>query len=290
MVNDLNVIFFGIRRGGQHAIINWVAAHFDAPIWFFNDIADFNNPEPTADDTGAADLPGYIKNPMSIPHVWRIPKKVLFQSYEDKSIRELNFEANARVIGPSRRTVCIIILRDLFNTIASRLPPVAVFYGDEYWLADGCHDRCVPGSIFVVTPALRETWIEYAREVIGETHYLPNMVFINYNFWFKSNAYRRRLEKLMGLGVTDRGMEKVSGIGSSFSGREHDGCAQEMKVEERWKVYCHEDRYVNFFRFPRLWEIHDTLFGKIAEPMRAIVFSQQAKEVNCEDTIRPDKG
>jgi len=211
-----------------------------------------------------------MSNPMSIPHVWRIPKKVLFQSYEDKSIRGLNFEANARVIGPSRRTVCIIILRDLFNTIASRFSN--------------------PGSIFAVTPDLREIWMEYAREAIGETHYLPNMVFINYNFWFKNNAYRRRLEKLMGLGVTDRGMEKISGIGSSFSGKEHDGRAPEMKVEERWKVYWRGDKYVDIFRFPRLWELHDMLFGKIAEPMRAVVFSQQAKEVGCEDTIRPDKG
>jgi hypothetical protein len=65
VVNDLNVIFFGIRRGGQHAIINWVAAHFSELVWFFNDIAEFNNPEPIVDDTGAADLPEYVK-----PHVY----------------------------------------------------------------------------------------------------------------------------------------------------------------------------------------------------------------------------
>lgn len=248
VMNDINVVFFGIRRGGQHAVINWVAAHFDEPVWFFNDIKDFNNPEPILDDTGATSLPEYVRNPMSIPNVWQIPKKVLFQSYEDRSIHGLNFEANARIVGESRRTICVIILRDLFNTIASRFSH--------------------PGPVFQVTPAIRERWMDYAREAIGETHYLPNMVFINYNLWFKSDLYRRRLERLMGLGATDRGIENISGVGSSFSGKAQDGQARSMRVGDRWTAYCHDNRYVSIFWVPRLWELHDALFGKIAEPMR----------------------
>jgi hypothetical protein len=248
VMNDLNVVFFGIRRGGQHAVINWVAAHFDEPVWFFNDIKEFNNPRPILDDTGATNLPEYIRNPMSIPDVWQIPKKVLFQSYEDRSIHGLNFDANARVIGESRRTICIIILRDLFNTVASRLSH--------------------PGPIFMVTPAIRTRWMDYAKEAIGETHHLPNVVFINYNLWFKNETYRRRLERTLGLRMTDRGIENVSGVGSSFSGKEQNGRAQTMRVEERWKNYCNDNRYVNFFKVPQLWELHDLLFGEIAEQIR----------------------
>jgi len=249
-VNDLNVVFFGLRRGGQHAVINWVAAHFEEPVWFFNDICDFNNPEPIIDDTGATKPSYYVPTPMKIPNVWQIPKGIVFQSYEDKPIDNLDFQANARVVGESKKTICVIILRDLFNTVASRM----------------AHPSFL---MFKVEPWLKERWEQYAMEAIGETSYLPNMVVINYNFWFRSEIYRRRLERLMGLGVTDEGMNTVSGVGSSFSWLKHDGKAQNMKVEKRWERWQGERRYMGFFReSPRIWELHDTIFGKIAEPLR----------------------
>jgi hypothetical protein len=247
-MNDLNFMFFGLRRSGQHAVINWVAAHFDEPVWFFNNIKDFSNPKPISNDTDTT-LQFYVRSPKTIPRVWSIPKKVLFQSYEDKPIDNLDFASNARVTGSSGKTICVIVLRDIFNMVASRLSH------------PNSHD---------LEPWLRQRWIQYAREAIGETNYLPNMVFVNYNLWFNSEPYRRDLEKKMGLRSTDKGINLVFGAGSSsFSGFKYNGKAQEMKVRERWKFYENDKNYVSFFQgVPRLWELNDALFGKIAEPLR----------------------
>ena len=69
----------------------------------------------------------------------------------------------------------VLLLRDTFNLIASRLKK---------------------GFLSVKTKgmSLTDMWIEYAKEFLEETSYLSNnKVIINYNLWFSDISYRREI-------------------------------------------------------------------------------------------------
>lgn len=241
--NDLNVILFGMRRSGQHAIINWLAGHFDEPVWFVNDVVNFSDPREGRGEQRAAKHPIYVENATSFADMWGEPKKVLFQSYEDHSLIGLNDAANEKVVGRSRKTVFVIVIRDPYNMFASRLRK--------------------DGPLYACSPLAIAMWKQYAREATGITEFRPGAVCVNYNRWFKEPQYRRELEAILGLGESDEWMDRVTGVGSSFSHLEMDGKAHEMDVFERWKSVSDSPFFRQLMLDVELACLSDMLFGKI---------------------------
>lgn len=243
VTNDWEFIFFGMRRGGQHAIIHWLACHFDEPVWFVNDIRDFANLSVPDDDTNVY-APDVFRVPTMGRSYWKEKKKVFFQSYEDKWIGKLDWKANEAVVGESAKRTCVLILRDPFNMTASRMRA-----------AD---------FIFTLTDDHVEMWIQHAREAIGKTSHLSNLLVISYNDWATSEKYRRRIENLLGLPATDEGIDKIFGVGSSFDGKKYDGRASKMDVLRRWKGFGAFKEYRSLVKDERLWSLSRTIFGQVA--------------------------
>jgi hypothetical protein len=150
------------------------------------------------------------------------PKKNLLLSYEDypiPSVANARYETmHDRYFGRSLHRVDVLILRDPYNLLASRLQI----------------DAFRPRSM----PAFSALWTSYAVEFLGETNHLThNKVSVNYNRWVVSKTYRQELATKLGLHFSDHGSGDVThfGGGSSFDGSAYNGRAHEMDVLNRWK-------------------------------------------------------
>lgn len=251
VVNDVEYIFFGMRRGGQHAIIHWLASHFDEPVWFVNDIGTFNTPYIHEDDTNVYE-PREFRNPCGVENFWKLRKKVLFQSYEDKAIDDLDLKANESVVGRSARRVFIIVIRDPLNLFASRMRNA--------------------GFVFRIESAHVKVWKQHARESLGYTSYLPDVVTISFNDWVSSAKYRRRIETILGLGSNDTSRNRVFGVGSSFDQRKYDGKADQMDVLNRWRAASTIPFFRELISDHEIWSLSESIFGvhgeRVIRPIR----------------------
>lgn len=241
MRNKIEFKVFGMRRSGNHAIIHWMASHFDKPCWMVNDISDFGRPSVTDDYTNASELECFHDNE-GISELWEKEKDVLFQTYEDYDLSDLDWYGNEQVVGKSDREVIVLIVRDPYNLMASRFA------------------RRMPFVVPVNRIAV-ERWNQHVRDALGETDYLRDpwkgemiaqknrrVVVVNYNKWFSQPMYRRELELEMGLpGECDDSMERVVMAGSSFSDRGRDGSASKMSINKRWKIYESDPGFIGLF-------------------------------------------
>jgi len=143
IVNDLEIRVFGLRRSGNHAIINWFANQAPKPVHFFRSVPiDGGDIFLTSRKTGAENSislnkiyyphPSY-KNALTIiiEKAREIKKKTLIYSYEDFDLRRFNSNHSRyfselpknreMIIGKSKKQIDVLILRDFFNHSASRL-------------------------------------------------------------------------------------------------------------------------------------------------------------------------
>lgn len=109
----------------------------------------------------------------------------------------------------------VVVIRDPYNLWASRYKAYKSFSQEEY-------------SMYI--------------EHINSSFYT-----INYNNWFTSIDYRKQISLILGLEFSDKNLNMITNVGSSFSGRDYDGKAQEMKVLERYKLVIKEKEYLMFF-------------------------------------------
>lgn len=240
--NKAEYKIFGVRRSGMHAVIYWLAKHYENRVWFANDLASFNNPREHREELAETYEPEEYISPIEVKSFWECAKPVLISSCEDSDLSGLDWEANERVVGSSDSYFSVLVIRDPFNAFAS---------------------RCRIGM--VLNEESRERWKQHAREALGETSFLKNKVVVKYNRWFGDESYRRCVENEMRLGVSDDGMQRVYGLGSSFTGKERDGEASKMCVGDRYKHYLGNEVYMNFFDAEMI-RMAWTLFGGVPGP------------------------
>lgn len=227
---------FGLRRGGNHAIAEWLKGHFkaeatlhlnDAKIGFFE----------TRGSALRVDHAGY----QDVPLIAR--RSVCLVGYENLDFLDFPFEHNARV---AERSDLIVVLRDYPNMAAS--------------IAKSARDR----PHFVYAYRLKDfppSWSSYARHFRDRTR---GFTYVSFNDWFGDLEYRRGLSNHLGLEFSDRGVNSVSayGCGSSFDGTTLQGKAQSMQVLNRWREMMDDD----LFRFLLLavkdnLRLNDEIFG-----------------------------
>jgi hypothetical protein len=248
--NDLTIWVYHLKRGGGHAIVNWIARNLDREVFHLNNA--FSKPwkvrwrgekifrritEP--DRYGG---PGQRLYNVQLPEcsswreVARMPKEVLLTNVENLPLDlvrkdDLFAGGAARLLGSSREQRTVLVLRDAFNTFAS------------VWRGKRRMRSRLHGFY-------RTHWKAYAREFLGETDYLPaDTVKISFNAWFADDAYRRRVASELGLDRSDRGLHRVSsdGGGSSFSGQQFQDRAQDMAVLDRWRHFADEPEFLAAF-------------------------------------------
>lgn len=243
IVNDIEMIFLGLRRSGNHAVINWLAGHFDVPVWFVNNIDSFDNPTVRQRDWPGMYFKPLYNSPVGVGNFWNMKKGILFHSYEDIDLNNLNFESNRSVVGESSKFFVVLIVRDPFNLFASRLT--------KYYT----------GSIITATPSDMQLWKQHAREAVGIRNTLPNKVVVNFDRWVISETYRRQIETELGLGISDAWMDKMAGIGSSFdAGMDRD--ARKLSLSDRWKKQLDNPSFLCLID-TEVIELHKTLFGDV---------------------------
>ena len=263
--NELTIWVFHLKRGGGHAVVNWIARNLDRQVFHLNNA--FSKPLKVRwrgekifrriTDPDRYGGPGQRLYNVELPsgvgyrEVARMPKEVLLTNVEnlplDRVPREpMLGEGADRLIGSSRRRLAVLVLRDAYNTFAS------VWHGKRR-MRNRLHR-------FYSTQ-----WKAYAREFLGETSYLPaDTVKVSFNAWFAEQDYRRQLAEKLGLDGSDRGVDEVSsdGGGSSFTGQDFQNRARDMAVLDRWRRFIDDPEFVAAFDEETV-ELSRRIFGDV---------------------------
>ncbi|MGP1382269.1 MAG: hypothetical protein ACTS2F_01850 [Thainema sp.] len=245
VVNQREIRVLGLRRSGNHAIINWIRHQLSGNIWHLNNIRPDKNPYRVL-------YQHYPKDHLK-PEAWGnfTPKDALIYSYEDYRLSDIVTSKTTAhhdlYLGRSAQTTTILILRDPFNLFASRLKQ---------------------GFIKVKSPAhsMVDLWLEYAQEFVRESQFLDDStIFVNYNEWFRSPAYRQTIAAQLNIPFSDAGLEQVKsqGGGSSFDGQALQGRAQEMSVCDRWQHFATDPTYLQLLSNPAISHYSELIFGHI---------------------------
>jgi hypothetical protein len=259
--NHHEIRIVALRRSGHHAVINWLLHQIKGRHAFLNDCRAGTNPFLSC--RRSSSRPGTLfpeHSQLWWRHEaagWHSKRGFLLYNYEDQTPAQVaSQEAEAfreRWVGRSARRCDMLILRDPYNLLASKLRWA---YGERF--------QPSLDSLFVT----REAWKAHAREYLGETAHLPDRVAVSYNAWFTDPAYRRRLAGTLGLEWSDKGMQEVARWGptlwgDSFDGLKYDGRATEMKVLERWRAYEDDRFFLNLVDDEELRELSERIFGPL---------------------------
>ena len=233
------VYVHGLKRSGNHAVINWMIRQARGPAAFLNNV------EPGRSFLRPADK-------VIVPGNGNGAAPLVIASYEDKELAEISGhprERRRRATGA--HVVELLVLRDPFNTFASR---------HRRKHRPFCHDRAYREWV-------KAQWKDYAREFLGETDHLSfGRVGVDYNRWFRDVDYRRALAERLDLPFSDAGIRDVPdyGGGSSFEGTGSDGRADRMAVMDRWKELLDDQAFVDLFRGDHeLFELSRRIFGDL---------------------------
>ncbi|MBE9064332.1 hypothetical protein [cf. Phormidesmis sp. LEGE 11477] len=258
IINQKEICLVGMRRSGNHAVLNWIRSQQPGDVCLLNNVAAGTNPYRYKSDNLRRYHPEHHKQ----AEVYRqqasgnlIKRDCLIYSYEDWSLRQIiqpRFERNRDLyVGKSGKSFELLVLRDPFNLFASRLK-----------------------QNFVATKARKlpmvEMWLEHAREFVGESGYLKrNRICISYNRWFSNMDYRRSLADQLDIPFSDAGLENISafGGGSSFDGTGDDsrlsGRASALDVTNRWRQFADDPRFQSLFASEALWHYSTQIFGEL---------------------------
>lgn len=263
--NDLEIWVYHLKRGGGHAVVNWIARNFDRQVFHLNNA--FSKPlkvrwrgekifrritEPERFGGPGQRVFNLELNPAATYRdVAGMSKEVLLTNVENFPLKRVPEEqllcggAN-ELIGRSRCRATVLVLRDAFNTFAS------VRHGKRRMRRR-------------LRRFYSSQWKAYAREFLGETSYLPaGTVKISFNSWFRDPAYRADIAETLGLDHSDHGIDEISsdGGGSSFTGKDFDNRAQDMKVLERWRHFADDPGYIAAFDAETI-ELSNRIFGDV---------------------------
>lgn len=271
IVNEKEIRVVGLRRTGNHAIMNWIRKQQQGEVFYINNALVNVNPyrnvyeeqvrkakDPTIGGWRTNNLDKWKREALGdFSH-----KDCLVYSYEDQPMEKLCDRAFERkhdlYFGKSKVRYDLILLRDPFNLFASRIRASR-------------RKKPTAGSInFMAVKSRRHTlsqlWIDYAKEYLDETHYLSNIkVPVNYNQWVSDSAYRRQLAETLQLEFTDSGVDDVmtNGGGSSFDGTDLQGKATKMSVLERWKHFSDDAEFKALIADETLRDYCTQIFGNI---------------------------
>lgn len=251
-INQIEIRAVGLRRTGNHAVLNWIVSQQAGEVFHLNNVAAGQNPYRYK----CENLRRYHPEHSKMAEVYRrqamgdfIARDCLVYSYEDWSLAQVThqrFERNRVLyLGKSQQRFDVLILRDPFNLFASRLK-----------------------QGFVATKAsgasMVDLWLESAKEFAGESCCLgEDLVRVNYNRWFAEEGYRRQLADQLGMTFSDAGLDKVTGFGggSSFDGIGVSG--RSLDVTNRWRAFVDHPAFLACFENDEIWAYSERIFGHL---------------------------
>ncbi|MDB9527394.1 hypothetical protein PN498_15450 [Oscillatoria sp. CS-180] len=271
ITNQKEIRVVGLRRSGNHAIMNWLRKQHAGEVFYINNACIKVNPfrQVYKEQVRKRQDPSIGGWRTDNIERWRreakgdfVPKDCLIYSYEDQPITAFSDRTFERrhdlYFGRSKVRYDLIIMRDPFNLFASRLRA-----NERGQTVDDQMDFMKVKSRSLSLPQL---WQDYAQEYLNETNYLQNIkVPVNYNRWVLDRDYRSQIAEKLAMDFTDAGFNDVmtNGGGSSFDGVNLNGKASEMLVLERWRKFSTDERFKAMISYPKIRESSTKIFGHI---------------------------
>ncbi len=289
-VNEYEIRVFGIKHGGQHAIINWIATLFDEPVYFFNNCGWGGDPYRTKRTRGIREGTPIEDIFVTLPklhdteeevlsEIKRTPKKCLMYSYENAYVDRINRKKRPAtpefILGKSAKIFDVLILRDLFNLSASTLKYTGKMFQGKDKAGDDEHLSEIDYKNYLRRDRLKKKFDQFAFEFLGRSNHLrEKKVCISFNDWFLSKGYRECIAAKFGLPNNEISVNTVAGVGnrgSRFDDFEYEGRAQEMDILGRWKHFKDNEA---FWDVMREWNdsviLSNEIFGEIQGVENAI--------------------
>jgi hypothetical protein len=270
IVNQREIRVIGLRRSGNHTVINWIGKQTTGNSIFINHVKPLENPYRNQYEN-QLNLQRAIERGADWKYRdlawWEQERKgnfsdkfCLMYSYEDQDIEKVAHPAFERMreiyLGKSQHQFDVIVMRDPYNLFASRLQTKPRDEGPNFDML----------NVYSKRYSLPDLWVAYAKEALGETSFLcENKIFINYNRWFLEETYRRQVATELGLEFSDEGLNDISkaGRGSSFDGDRFAGEAYRMDVLNRWRSYTENPTYLRLLKAEGVIEYSRKIFGDI---------------------------
>jgi len=232
-----DILFFGLKRSGNHAILTWVLSHLETYRHYNNVFI--------MDGKCYVDFVSDIN--LSDDH----PYSVNLYSFEDRVVFS-NVNPLLDWSGlPSKQR--IMIIRDPYNMYASRLQvhrnpnkdyPLLV----KYWTA--------------WTEAMNlDLWLSFAKEFTGETNHLgSDCIKVNYNTWLENERYRNELS-LKHFGVVGEISKTTHKAGGGSSFEKLDGKPDKERLTNRWRHFLIDSEFSPLLRNREIARLSKTIFG-----------------------------
>lgn len=256
-------------RSGNHAIIEWILHQYSGhAVCFLNNVAHGDH-DPYATCRQRV-LHGIDAN-IDEKTLRRMQKRLLVFSYEDRLDAErpdMDFidsvfspefrEHRTRYVGTSRTALDVLVIRDPFNCIASRLKLL--------------ESRGPMGGATDMERVVANWKRLAARAIAFMANPDPGTVVARFNQWVADQRYREELSRLLGGRYTDSSMRRMSrfGGGSSFDAPAPAFAALSRtqtplatRTAARWTLYRHAEVFRGLMRDPTLLELSERLFGEL---------------------------
>ena len=211
-----------MKRSGHHALVLWLAGHFAQTVRHFNDAK--LSPESAAQNPPADPALGRLLKGFERRTASTDPDggECDIFSYEDLDLSR----GTTTLQVPTGRT--LLCLRDPYNMLASRF---------ALW----------PQEVRARHQTILDLWCCHARHFLAAGGIQP----VNFNAWFSSPDYRRRLSADLGLNFTDRGLIVIPPAmvgGSSFDRTEPPALrVRDLDVLGRWRRFSACGLFRSFF-------------------------------------------
>lgn len=237
--NEYEFRIFGLKRSGNHTILAGIMSTFNEnEVYLHNNvqiiknlfIGDLNRkngrrPFDNKDIDFFDRLTNRLTDQDNYSKKGRLnKKKCIIHTYEDKSLSIIS-EIKTVNIGKSKNIFNVIILRDPYNMLASRI----AFVNKNKDLQKKHFTKFItPEDIMIL-------WKEYAREFLNITNNVPNKICINYNKLVTDQQYKREIYHKLMLDPekVDDNIILGFGRGSSFIGQNLE--INKNEYNERWK-------------------------------------------------------
>lgn len=237
---DFEIRVYGMRRSGNHAIIQWILAQAEGVTEFFNDASP---------EAPYAKEPRYGNWKPSAP-----PANVALSvvSFEDRSFEIIRAcESSFQRPRTPRRCIDLLVIRDPFNLFASRLHSPYISAWKTAYLSG------------LSATQLAERYLEASLSQHFPSRSDRPLLTVNFNQWTENKEYRRSIANALNLEFSDRGIEHLSsfGGGSSFDGKFAN--PKELDLHSRWEAYAENENYLNKLNRKRLLNLGLEIFPDI---------------------------
>jgi len=255
-LNKVEIRFFGLRRSGNHGVISWILSLFEpGRLHFINDISPHSF---EASDATSDFIRGVSPDCLVQLHD---PKSLLIYSFEDIDLsKHGDWWIPPALSGDSAEKVTILLLRDPYNMLSSRLQILRNLPNNSF-----AQQMLLPDENN--TPHVAYRWIQYAREFSQRTALLGegNIIYLNYNKWIFDRSYRKEICQNLGGTYTEGTLDVIpkQGFGSSFEGWRGKHLKDRNGLLHRWLHFQGDPLFEELVNNPELSELSNEIFGSI---------------------------